>query len=196
MRGKFINIEGLDGCGKSTNVKLLANWLLSIGRKVIITNEPTDGPIGKVIKKVLMGKLKIPVEAEALLFASDRLHHIVDVINPALQSGKIVLNERYTPSSLAYQSARGLSIGWIKIINRHALKPNLNVLIDVLPGISFGRISRSRKLDEFERDFQLQKKVRQNYLQIAEQTRMMIVNGSLPMAEVQVEIRNLVKDLL
>ncbi|GAH94326.1 unnamed protein product, partial [marine sediment metagenome] len=84
MRGKFISIEGLDGCGKSTHVRLLARWLRSRGHTVVVTDEPTDGVVGKIIKQILKGKLKLPVAAEALLFAADRAQHLTDVIKPAL----------------------------------------------------------------------------------------------------------------
>ena len=101
MRGKFINIEGLDGCGKSTQVKMLARWLRSRNRDVVVTYEPTGGQIGQIIEKVLSGELEIPVATEALLFAADRLQHVEGVIKPAIRSGKIVITSRYTPSSMA-----------------------------------------------------------------------------------------------
>ena len=120
--GFLLCIEGLDGCGKSTHVRLLARWLRSRGRKVVITDEPTDGVSGKIIKRMLRGELKLPIAAEALLFTADRVQHISDVIEPALKAGKVVLNERYVCSSLAYQSARGVPVSWIASINKHVIK--------------------------------------------------------------------------
>jgi dTMP kinase len=196
MRGKFINIEGLDGCGKSTHARLLARWLRSRGRRVVVTDEPTDGQIGRFIKQVLTGRLKVPVSAEALLFAADRMQHVASLIGPSLRSGKIVINERYTMSSLAYQSARGLPIEWIKEINRNAPKPDLTILIDVPAEVSFDRIKKSRRLDEFERDLKLQQKVRQNYLRFAEAERAKVINGFRGVDEVQREMRSLVSVLL
>jgi len=196
MKGKFISIDGIDGCGKSTHVRLLARWLRSHNHKVVVTDEPTNGTIGRIIKHVLMGKLNLPIAAEALLFAADRAQHISDFIKPALTSGKVVLNERYVSSSLAYQSARGLSMNWISSINKHALMPDLGILIDVPIDVAFARIKSSRRLDEFERNLRLQQRVRQNYLRIAKQERLKIINGTRSCDEVQAEIRKLVNAVL
>jgi len=193
MRGKFINIEGLDGCGKSTQVKLLARWLRSKGCGVLITREPTKGHIGKIIEKFLTGKLKIPVAAEALLFAADRLQHFEDEIKPAVNSGKIVITDRYTPSSIAYQSARGLPVDWVRKINEKAPEPDLTVLIDTPVKVSLVRMNSSRRLDEFDRDLALQKKVRRTYLEISGFYKMKIIDGNRPIGEVQADIRKLVR---
>jgi len=196
MKGKFISIEGIDGCGKSTHAKLLARWLRSRGRKVIITDEPTNGTVGRIIKRVLKGELKLPIAAEALLFAADRVQHIADVIEPALKAGKVVLNERYVCSSLAYQSARGVPVSWIASINKHAIKPDLTILIDVPAKAALARIKPSRRLDEFERNLRLQQRVRRNYLHIAKREGLKIVDGARSRDEVQAEIRRLVSTVL
>ena len=194
--GFLLCIEGLDGCGKSTHVRLLARWLRSRGRKVVITDEPTDGVIGKIIKRMLRGELKLPIAAEALLFTADRVQHISDVIEPALKAGKVVLNERYVCSSLAYQSARGVPVSWIASINKHAIKPDLTILIDIPAKAALARIKPSRRLDEFERNLRLQQRVRRNYLRIAKQEGLKIVDGARSCDEVQAEIRRLVSAVL
>ena len=196
MRGKFVSIEGIDKCGKSTHAKLLAEWLRSRGHEVVITDEPTDSAVGKMIKQILGGELRVPIEIEALLFAADRVQHVVNIINPALQDGKVVISERYIHSSLAYQSARGLSMSWIKKINKYATKPDLTILIDVPTKVAFSRARPSRRLDEFEKDMALQERVRRNYLRIARQEGLKIVDGSRPRDEVQADLRKLVSALL
>jgi dTMP kinase len=196
MKGKLIVIEGLDGCGKSTHAKLLAAWLRSRGYKVVTTDEPTDGLIGQLIKRSLKGELRLPVAAEALLFAADRAQHVVEVISPALKAGKIVITERYICSSLAYQSARGLSMSWIEAINKHAIKPDLTILIDVPAEVGLTRVKRMRKLDTFESDMRLQQRVRANYLHLSERKGLKVVDGARSIDVVQADIRKLVDKVL
>ncbi len=193
VRGKLISIEGVDGCGKSTHAKLLAGWLRARGYKVVVTGEPTDGPVGEVIRRALQGELKIPVAVEALLFAADRVQHVTKLIRPALDAGKIVVTERYTYSSLAYQSTRGLPMVWLEVINRAAPKPDLAILIDVPAETAIARIMGSRKLDTFEKDMQLQRRVRENYLRIAKQKGMKVVDGGRAVDEVQADVRKFVE---
>jgi len=196
MRGKFVSIEGIDKCGKSTHAKLLSGWLRSQGHEVVITDEPTDSAVGKMIKQILRGELKVPIDTEALLFAADRVQHVVNFINPALQDRKVVISERYIHSSLAYQSARGLSVSWIKKINKYAPKPDLTILIDVPTKVAFCRDRPSRRLDEFEKDLKLQERVRRNYLRIAKAEGLKVVDGNRSQGEVQAELRKLVSTLL
>jgi len=196
VRGKLISIEGIDGCGKSTHTRLLARWLRARGYKVVVTDEPTNGPIGRIIKRILRGELKVPVAAEALLFAADRLHHLDKLILPAMRAGKIVITERYTYSSLAYQSARGLNLQWIARINEKALRPDMAVLIDVPAEIALRRIKGARELDTFERDLKLQRKVRTNYLGVSKKGSGKILNGNRPAKEVQEKLRKLVEAVL
>jgi dTMP kinase len=196
MRGKFVSIEGIDKCGKSTHAKLLAEWLRSRGREVVITDEPTDSAIGKMVKRILRGELKVPIDIEALLFAADRVQHVVNFVKPALREGNVVVSERYIHSSLAYQSARGLSMSWIKKINKYAPEPDLAILIDVPTKVASSRARPSRRPDEFEKDMALQERVRRNYLRIAKQEGLKIVDGSRPRDEVQADLRKLVSALL
>lgn len=196
MRGKLVSIEGIDGCGKSTHAKLLARWLRARGYKVVVTDEPTNGPVGRIIKRILRGELKVPVAAEALLFAADRLHHMDKLILPAMRAGKIVITERYTYSSLAYQSARGLNLQWIAKLNEKALKPDLEILIDVPAEVGFRRIKGVRVLDTFEKDLKLQRRVRANYLRVSKKGGAKILNGDHPVKEVQAKLRKLVEAVL
>ena len=196
MKGKLIALEGPDGCGKTTHAKLLADWLRSRGHEVLVTDEPTDGPAGRILKRALRGEVKLPLEAEALLFAADRVQHSTQVIKPALNEGKIVITERYLYSSLAYQSARGLSRRWIKMINKAAPKPDLAILIDIPAETALRRIKSSRPPDVFERDLELQRRVRANYREIARSEGLKIVNGASEIGETQTEIRRHVNAVL
>jgi dTMP kinase len=196
VKGKFLTIEGLDGCGKSTQVKLLARWLRRKGDEVVCTDEPTNGPIGKTIKKILAGKFRVPPEVEVALFAADRMQHLSRVIQPSLKAGKIVLNERYVYSSLAYQSARGVPPELVRKANELAPPPDLAILVDVPAEVALSRIKKTRRLDEFERDLRLQRRVRQNYLKLVRSEELKLVNGTRSVREVQLDIRELVSTLL
>jgi dTMP kinase len=176
-------------------VKLLARWLRRKGYEVVCTDEPTNGPVGKTIKKMLAGKFKGPVEVEVALFAADRMQHLSKLIQPSLKAGKIVLNERYVHSSLAYQSARGVSPRLVRKANELAPPPDLAILIDVPAEVAFSRIKETRELDEFEKDMKLQRRVRRNYLKLVRSGELKLVDGTRPVREVQLEIRKLVGSL-
>ena len=194
--GLLLCIEGLDGCGKSTHAKLLARWLRSRGHEVVLTDEPTDGPLGRFIKSVLREGEKLPAEVEALMFAGDRAQHVSSTIAPALKAGKIVVTERYVLSSLAYQSARGVQISWLKKINRYAIPADLTILIDVPAEEGMKRVKRTRELDAFERDLTFQKKIRSAYLRLSKREGMKVVNGKRKIEGVQADIRELVEEAL
>ena len=196
MKGRLIAIEGIDGCGKSTHARMLVGWLRSLGYEVVLTDEPTDSPIGGFIKSVLREGKKLPIEIEALMFAADRAQHAASTIEPALSAGKIVVTERYVCSSLAYQSARGVSTRWLKDINRHAVAADLTILINVPAEEGVMRVKRSRELDAFERDLALQRRVRAIYLQLAKREGMKVVDGARPVRRVQADVRKLVGRLL
>lgn len=192
--GKLIALEGPDGCGKSTHAKLLAEWLGSEGHEVEVTVEPTKGPLGRILRRSLNGKLTIPLEAEALIFAGDRSIHVDEVIKPAINAGKIVITERYIHSSIAYQTARGLSSKWVKIINDPAMDPDLAIFIDVPVKKLMERMNRSRELDLFEQDLELQKRVRKRYQEMAEKGDLEVVDGTREIDQTQDKIRKLVRE--
>ncbi|MEW6592315.1 MAG: dTMP kinase [Candidatus Hadarchaeota archaeon] len=196
MKGKFITIEGIDGCGKSTQTRLLCRWLKSTGRNALVTDEPTNGKMGRIIKSILKGKLKVPIEVEALLFAADRAQHVSGLISPAVRDGWVVINERYIYSSRAYQLSRGVSEDFLVKINSYVPKPDLAILIDISAEAALARIKPSRNLDEFEKDLRLQESVRRNYLRMAEAGELKVVDGERSRDEVQAEIRKLVGAIL
>lgn len=142
--GRFIVLEGIDGAGTTTQTARLAERLRSTDSKtpVRITREPSDGPIGSLIRQVLTGRIVVPGgrapgwATMALLFAADRMDHVEADIEPVLADGGIVISDRYDASSLAYQSVssgRGgeKAVEWIRELNRHALRPDLTIVVDL-----------------------------------------------------------------
>ncbi|MEM2878726.1 MAG: dTMP kinase [Candidatus Hadarchaeales archaeon] len=195
LRGRFISLDGPDGCGKSTHARLLARWLRLRGYSVVLTEEPTDSVFGSTIKKALRGEFSLPADVEAVLFAADRAYHVSRVIKPALRAGRIVVTARYVHSSLAYQPARGVSEKWVLALNRGMPRPDLTVILDV-PTVETMRRVSSKRPDVFESSADLQRKVRENYIRLARHEGLMVVDSTRPRDEVQREIRAAVGRLL
>lgn len=133
--GVFITFEGGDGAGKTTQVNLLAQYLESLGREVIITREPGGTQLGATLRQLVQHGEDISARTEALLYAADRAHHVASLIRPALASGAVVISDRYIDSSVAYQGAgRGLGEQWIAELSHWAtqgLNPDLTILLDI-----------------------------------------------------------------
>jgi dTMP kinase len=194
-RGAFIVFEGIDGSGKSTHIRLLCSELKQQGYSVLRTSEPSQGRIGRFIREyVEHRRSRLPPEIEALLFAADRFEHVKRIIEPALERGRLVISDRYLHSSLAYQGAEGVSLEWIRELNRFTLRPDLCILLDVRPETGLGRMRRRRRT-VFE-VYTFQQRVRNLYLQFAEQDELERVDADRPVAEVQRDISALVKGLL
>jgi dTMP kinase len=113
-RGRLIALEGLDGCGKTTQAARIAEALRARGRDVLATREPSDGPIGREIRALARGGAPVPAARELALFCDDRREHVAQVIEPALAAGRWVITDRYFLSTVAYQGARGLD--WREIL--------------------------------------------------------------------------------
>ncbi len=192
-QGAFICIEGLDGCGKTTHAKLLAKKLWR-NYNAVYTAEPSRGKIGTFIRKrYLYGEKRFSSVAEALLFAADRVEHVENEVLPALRRGKIVISDRYIYSSLSYQGATGLSLDWIEKINKHALRADLAVFIDVDPKIVIRRLKPVRSVME---NFETQQKVREIYLEFVEKGELVRIDGNKPKGEVAAELFALVLNFL
>ncbi len=171
-RGRFIAIEGIDGSGTTLQTRALATALRARGHQVVETREPTgDMFIGPLIRESLATSAQLdgqPLDprALALLFAADRIDHMVRRIRPAVESGTIVLSDRYVLSSLAYQSL-DCELEWVRAINRHAAAPDLCLFLDVPAEVAFARVQRRRGLTgAVEERFDvpaLQRRVAANY---------------------------------
>ncbi len=200
-QGIFIAFEGGEGTGKSTQSKLLAQWLEQEGESVVLTREPGGTDLGKDLRKILLGHETgaISPRAEALLYAADRAHHVYSVIRPALDRGDVVITDRYFDSSAAYQGAgRILNPAEIARISRWAtesLYPTLTILIDVPAEIGLGRLQSRDRLEAESNDFH--ERVRQEYLQIAmmDPERYFVVDGTQPVTEIHRQITERVSEL-
>ncbi|MEM2995760.1 MAG: dTMP kinase [Candidatus Bathyarchaeia archaeon] len=193
-KGVFICVEGLDGCGKTTQTKLLVRNLRKIGYDAIYTAEPTRGKIGRFIRRhCLHGKERLPAVVEALLFAADRFKHVEDEVAPALEKGKIVVSDRYVYSSYAYQGAAGLNLEWIEKVNENAICPHLAIFVDVEPEIAVKRLKPKKSVME---DLETQRKVREIYLNFASKGKLVRIDGNKPIKTVATDILKVVYEFL
>ncbi|MCW4018558.1 MAG: dTMP kinase [Candidatus Bathyarchaeota archaeon] len=189
-KGVFIVIEGIDGSGKTTQAKLLATKLKK-SYDTVFTAEPSNGKIGKFIRsRILYSEPRPPTSVEALLFAADRIEHTNNEVLPALERGQVVVSDRYLYSSLAYQGSTGLSLNWIENINKHAVKPDLALFIDVDPETVLKRLKRKKSVME---NLETQRKVREVYLGYVTNGALIRINGDQTKRAVAKEIFEKVK---
>jgi dTMP kinase len=206
---RFITFEGGDGTGKSTQIRALERHLAGRGRSVVSTCEPGGTPLGKLIRQALLevGKQPIGSSTELFLYLADRAQHVQDVILPALESDKIVLCDRYTDSTMAYQGyGRGMDLCTLRQLNQIAdrgLKPDLTLLFDCPVEIGLARTARrlaqegggSGREDRFESErAEFHEKVRAGFLALAraEPERFRIIDASRALVEVTQQIKSLV----
>ena len=140
-RGQLIAFEGIDGCGKSTQLGLLAHVAAASGLDPLRTREPTDGPFGRRIRAMARSDRRVAPEQELRWFVEDRRAHVAEVIWPALAAGRLVLSDRYYLSSVAYQGARGLD--WLRILEDSEAEfpvPDLALILQVAPERGLERV--------------------------------------------------------
>ena len=165
--GRFLVLEGLDGAGTTTQAKRLVEHLNAAGTKAHVTREPSDGPIGQLIRQMLTGGHAIPGQAIAqstfgLLFAADRLDHLQREIEPQLDAGAIVVSDRYYHSSLAYQGT-GAERDWIAMLNQRARKPDLTIFLQVRAEVAAARRAAAGRVQELFEDMRMQEEVAAGY---------------------------------
>jgi dTMP kinase len=193
-KGIFIAFEGGEGSGKSTQSKLLKEWLEEEGEEVLLSREPGGTEMGKDLRRILLDHStgEISPRAEALLYAADRAHHVFSKIRPALDRGEVVITDRYFDSSIAYQGAgRVLVSGEVARISRWAtesLFPTLTILIDQPAEIGLGRLKSKDRLEIEPIDFH--ERIRQEYLQLTllDPERYLVVDGRQTIEEIHNEI--------
>lgn len=201
--GLFVAFEGGDGAGKSTQSRLLGQWLTDLGYAVRHTREPGGTALGRQVRELLLHGEdgSVSPRAEALLFAADRAHHVASVVRPALERGEVVLTDRYLDSSVAYQgAARALGHEEIRDLSLWAvegLRPDLTVLLDV--SAHQGRVRRGAVHDRLEREADdFHDRVRRGFLDLAarEPNRYVVLDAARPVEELATQIRERVAPLL
>lgn len=203
--GILITLEGIDGCGKTTQVERLQYYLSQRGFAVECTREPGGTLLAEAIRHLLLEPRYGPVEARAeiFLYAAARAQHVAERILPALKAGKIVICDRYVDSSIAYQGyGRGLGVELVRQVNNLAtrgLKPHLTLVIDVPVEVGVKRRRVHAAADRLEQeDLSFYRRVRQGYLELAgqEPERVHLVDGTGSPKAVWLEIKKFVETLL
>jgi len=200
-RGLFIVFEGGDGAGKSTQQHLLGEWLAARGHEVVLTREPGGTVLGEVLRQALLHGGDVDARTEALLFATDRAHHVHTVVRPALERGAMVVSDRYLDSSAAYQgAARDLGLEEVRDLSLWAtgrLLPDLTVLLDLDPRVGAAR--RAEAPDRLEREsVEFHERVRAGFLHLAgrEPGRYLVLDASRPPEEIHSDVVARVTPLL
>lgn len=205
MSGLFITLEGPEGAGKSTNREYLAERLTSAGCDVLLTREPGGTPLAERIRELLLTPSAEPMAAdtELLLVFAARAQHLAQVIRPALAAGKVVLCDRFTDATYAYQGGgRGLSLERIALLEdfvQGSLRPDLTLVFDLPVAVGLARAAARGRLDRFEQEAQdFFEAVRQAYLARARQTpaRYRLLDAAQPLAAVQAQLDGLLPELL
>jgi dTMP kinase len=206
---RFITFEGGDGSGKTTQLKALEGYLTERGKSCIATREPGGTSLGNLIRQVLLevGKQPITSPTELFLYLADRAQHIHEVIIPAIEQGKVILCDRHTDSTLAYQGyGRGIDLRLLRSLNDIAsqgIKPDLTFLFDCPVEIGLSRTLRRQfqattgagREDRFEREkVEFHKRVREGFLELAraEPYRFRIIDAARSVEEIAHEVKNII----
>jgi len=197
----FISFEGIDKSGKTTQAVLLAKYLKNKGYPVVSTQEPGGTCLGEKIKELILHtpREKISGIGELFLYLTDRYQHVKEVIEPSLEKGRLVISDRYTDATVAYQGyGRGLDIRWIENLNKkvtRGLLPDLTFLLDIDPKVMSERGKAEDRIEQ--EDFLFYTRVRQGYLQIAKSfpERVKLLNGRKEPQQISLEIRKILENL-
>jgi dTMP kinase len=208
VAGTFITFEGIDGSGKSTQLRLLSGFLRMNACDVVLTREPGGTPLGLRLREVLLdAQEEVDPLTELLVFAADRAQHVRRLLRPTLESGRVVLSDRYADATVAYQGAgRGFSpqlISEIVALATEGLVPDLTLLFDIPIAESIGRTTRrstvKNKRDRLDTEnSEFHTRVREAYLRIAaaEPERVKLINTSGPVEETHEQVKQIVVPFL
>lgn len=200
-KGLFITFEGADGCGKTTQIELLNKYLQNKGYQTLLTREPGSKGLGVMLREILLNyDGEVSANCESFLFLADRAQHVDCIIKPAIEEGMIVLCDRHTDSTVAYQGyGRGLDVDRINYLNNIAtntLKPDLTIVFDIDIETSLQRVGQNK--DRMESSgIEFFNRVRQGYLEIAknEPSRVKVLDASNTIEDLHNEVINLVEKL-
>lgn len=201
-KGLFITLEGADGCGKTTQLNLLKEYLTSRGYEIVVTREPGGKGLGEKLREILLNyDGEVSDRCEAFLYLADRAQNIDTIIKPAINSGKIVLCDRHTDSSVAYQGyGREQNIDNINMLNELAVNgvhPDLTIVFDIDTETSMARVGAEK--DRLESaGIEFHKRVRNGYLEIAKKNpqRIKVVDASQTIEDVQRDVIKIVEGVL
>lgn len=201
-KGLFITFEGADGCGKTTQIELLSNYLKTNGYDVVLTREPGGKGLGEKIREILLNyEGPVSDRCESFLFLADRAQNIDMIVNPAINEGKIVLCDRHTDSSVAYQGyGRGLDIDRINRLNDIATngrKPDLTFVFDIDVETSMMRVGKEKdRMESAGIDFH--NRVRNGYLELAkkEPKRIVVIDASQSIENIHSAVTDKIKSIL
>ena len=190
----LINLEGIDGCGKSTQSQFLMGEFEKNNEKTILLKEPTNGKYGRKLWEMLSGKIEATTEEILELFVRDRKEHVDQKINPALNEGKIVLMDRYYYSTMAYQAAAGIDVKRIRKDNEFAPKPDIVLIFDLPADLAMKRVRGHSVADVFEKEEHLEK-VRKAYLHLEDDPLVRIIDATRTPEEIFDEVWKLVSEV-
>src|SRR6476620_430043 len=201
----FIALEGIDGSGKSTQMRFLAEKLTGIGHKVYSTFEPTDGPVGSLIKNIMRGRVNADHRTIAGLFVADRLDHLLNEVNgivKKLDEGYTIITDRYYFSSYAYHGTH-MDMNWVidaNSMSAEILRPDINIFLDVSPETCIQRLSANRNVIELYETLENLRNVRQKYLESFEKLKheenILVIDGNRSPEVVSVDIWKEIEKIL
>ncbi|CAB4943031.1 unannotated protein [freshwater metagenome] len=200
--GLFVCFEGGEGAGKSTQSRLLHDWLVARGETVLLTFEPGDTPVGKELRRIVLDPATgdLSDRTEALLYAADKAEHVDHVVLPALERGEVVITDRYVDSTLAYQGAgRTLDVAEVEAVARwatHDLRPHLTVVLDLAPEAGLGRFDERDRIEGQSLEFH--ERVRQGFLDLAaaDPDHYVVLDARAPIEEIAAAIQERISLLL
>lgn len=204
MKNRFIVVEGLDGSGKSTQIKMLKEYLKSKGEKVYMTAEPSEGRIGKTLREMLSEDIPTDMYFQAGMFLADRIDHCTNPengIKKMLEEGYTVISDRYYYSTFAYQGTKS-DMDYIMKINLDCpaiLRPDVCIFLDLNPEICKGRIDTNRgKTEMYEKNIEVMKSIRKNFLDVLnslnDRENIKIINAEGSIEDIQKAIREAVEE--